>query len=255
MITVSKLNFSYAHKNVLNGCDFRIGEGDFCAIIGPNGSGKTTLLKLIAGLMSPQSGRILLASKDIAKMSVSERARTIAYVSQRQDVVFDFSVFDTILMGRNPYQGRWSEASAHDIEVVERVLEQTHLTDLRHRMLTELSGGEVQRVMIARAMAQETPLILLDEPLSNLDVAYEFQVMDILQQLNKQQHTTIVIVLHDFAFVNEYAHHTLLLKNGQIQSFGPTEEALSAPNIRQAFDLSECFDLDTRGNVFRIDNH
>ncbi len=255
MIRVSGLCFSYSRKPVLQGCSFGIEPGDFCAIVGPNGSGKTTLLKLIAGILEPQGGEISLDGRPLSRLSVRDRAQILSYVSQRQEVVFDFPVFDTVLLGRNPYQSRWAEAGAHDREVVERVLEQTGLLPFRDRMLTELSGGEAQRVMIARAMAQETPLMLLDEPLSNLDITHQFAVMDILQQLNNQKNTTILIVLHDFSFLHGYANKTLMLCDGKLQHFGPTEEVITPEHIRETFHLDETFSVDAGGHVIRTTNH
>lgn len=251
MIKGQDLSFSYAQKSVLHGLSFEIERGDFCAFVGPNGSGKTTLLKLIAGLLKPQGGEIRIDGQPLAQLSPMQRARLMAYVPQQQDVVFDFSVFDTILMGRNPYQNRWENASAHDREIAEQVLHQTGLEPLRDRMLTQLSGGEVQRVMIARAIAQQTPVILLDEPLSNLDVAHEFEVMDLLQQLHSQQNTTIIIILHDFSFVKNFSTRTLMLQAGEMLHFGNTRDVLTTDNLRAAFRLSSDFILDENGHIVR----
>ena len=255
MIDVQKLKFSYSQKHLLDGLSFELDKGDFCAIVGPNGSGKTTLLKLMTGLLQPQGGSVQVGGQPLNSLSAMEKARLMAYVAQRQDVVFDFSVFDTVLMGRNPHQSRWETASSHDVQVVEEVLQLTGLADYRNRMLTELSGGEVQRVMIARAMAQQTPVILLDEPLSNLDITYQFEVMDILQHLNKQNDTTIVIILHDLSFVKKYAHKVLMLQNGTLKHFGPVDDVLTEPNVREVFHLSSHYGLDANGHVYRTSPH
>lgn len=251
MIDVQDLKFSYSQKHLLDGLSFGLDRGDFCAIVGPNGSGKTTLLKLMTGLLQPQGGSVQVGGQPLNSLLAMEKARLMAYVAQRQDVVFDFSVFDTVLMGRNPHQSRWETASSQDVQVVEEVLQLTGLADYRNRMLTELSGGEVQRVMIARAMAQQTPVILLDEPLSNLDITYQFEVMDILQHLNKQNNTTIVIILHDLSFVKKYAHKVLMLQNGTLQHFGPVDDVLTEPNVREVFHLSSHYGLDANGHVYR----
>ncbi len=255
MIDVQDLKFSYSQKHLLDGLSFGLDKGDFCAIVGPNGSGKTTLLKLMMGLLQPQGGSVQVGGQPLNSLSAMEKARLMAYVAQRQDVVFDFSVFDTVLMGRNPHQSRWETASSHDVQVVEEVLQLTGLADYRNRMLTELSGGEVQRVMIARAMAQQTPVILLDEPLSNLDITYQFEVMDILQHLNKQNNTTIVIILHDLSFVKKYAHKVLMLQNGTLKHFGPVDNVLTEPNVREVFHLSSHYGLDANGHVYRTSPH
>lgn len=255
MIDVQKLKFSYPQKLVLQDVSLHLEKGDFCAIVGPNGSGKTTLLKLMTGLLQPQGGTVQVGGKLLNLLSAMEKARLMAYVAQRQEVVFDFSVFDTVLMGRNPHQSRWETASSHDVKVVEEVLQLTGLADYRNRMLTELSGGEVQRVMIARAMVQQTPVILLDEPLSNLDITYQFEVMDILQHLNKQNNTTVVIILHDLSFVKKYAHKVLMLQKGSLRHFGPVDEVLTEPNVREVFHLSSHYGLDANGHVYRTSTH
>ena len=134
MIDVQKLKFSYSQKHLLDGLSFELDKGDFCAIVGPNGSGKTTLLKLMTGLLQPQGGSVQVGGQPLNSLSAMEKARLMAYVAQRQDVVFDFSVFDTVLMGRNPHQSRWETASSHDVQVVEEVLQLTGLSDYRNRM-------------------------------------------------------------------------------------------------------------------------
>lgn len=254
MIDVQELQFAYSQKQVLQDVSLHLEKGDFCAIVGPNGSGKTTLLKLMTGLLQPQGGSVQVGGQPLHSLSAMEKARLMAYVAQRQEVVFDFSVFDTVLMGRNPHQSRWETASSHDVQVVEEVLQLTGLADYRNRMLTELSGGEVQRVMIARAMAQQTPVILLDEPLSNLDITYQFEVMDILQNLNKQKNTTVVIILHDLSFVKKYAHKVLMLQKGVLKHFGLVNDTLTEEYVREVFSLSSSYHLDENGHVFRMEN-
>ena len=251
MIDIQDLKFSYSQKHLLDGLSFELEKGDFCAIVGPNGSGKTTLLKLMTGLLQPQGGSVQVGGQPLHSLSAMEKARLMAYVAQRQEVVFDFSVFDTVLMGRNPHQSRWETASSHDVQVVEEVLQLTGLADYRNRMLTELSGGEVQRVMIARAMAQQTPVILLDEPLSNLDITYQFEV---LQNLNKQNNTTVVIILHDLSFVKKYAHKVLMLQKGALKHFGSVNDTLTEEYVREVFSLSPNYHLDENGHVFRMEN-
>ena len=251
MISVKNLTFSYDKKPVLDDLSFDVPDGDFCAVIGPNGSGKSTLLKALAGLLPgcvrsavSVDGQLL---SDYAPMAL---AKKVAYVSQRMDIVFDFPVYDTVMMGRHPHQSRWETGTPHDREVVEEMLRRTGLLHLKDRMLTQLSGGEVQRVMIARAMAQQTPVLLLDEPLSNLDVSHKFEVMNLLRTLNREQNVTVLIVVHDFAFAKQFATTTMLLKDGAIQSYGETDEVITLDQIRTAFDLNERYCLDERGNVY-----
>lgn len=251
VIRISQINFSYSQKKIFDGLSFSVAEGDFCAMIGPNGSGKTTLLKIMAGLLDVQSGKVEICGKERRSRSAVDCAKMMAYVAQKQNVAFDFSVFDTVMMGRFPYQKRWENATERDRAIVTEVLHQTGLWELKERMFSQLSGGEAQRVMIARAMAQQTPIILLDEPLSNLDISHQFEVMDLLQNLNKQKNTTIIIVMHDFSFAKLFATQTMMLQNGNLRFFGPTNDVLTTENIRACFNLNTHFSLDSRGHVSR----
>ena len=254
MLSVKELSFSYPQKKVLNKITFSLREGDFCALIGPNGSGKTTLMRTMLGLLKVPPASIMLEGKALTNYSPKALATKIAYVAQRQDIVFDFSVFDTVMMGRNPHQHSWEMETEHDRKVVEETLYQTRTWELRNCMLSQLSGGEYQRVMIARAMAQQTKIIFLDEPLSNLDVVIQYEIMDILQTLNKKKHTTIFIILHDLSFVKKYATSTLLIKNGTIHAYGSTNQVLTEANVRQVFDMNENYFLDERGHVERYES-
>ncbi|MBR0078150.1 MAG: ABC transporter ATP-binding protein [Bacteroidales bacterium] len=252
MLSINNLTFSYDKKPVLDGLSFEVPAGDFCAVIGPNGSGKSTLLKAVSGLLPETAVRTAVSvdGQPLSDYTPLALARKVAYVPQRVDIVFDFTVFDTVMMGRHPHQSRWETGTPHDREVVTEMLDKTGLLPLKDRMLTQLSGGEVQRVMIARAMAQQTPVLLLDEPLSNLDVTHKFEVMRLLRDLNREQNVTVLIVVHDFAFAKQFAATTLLLKGGKRLAYGPTDEVITLPMIRDAFGLGGDYCLDERGNVY-----
>ncbi len=252
MISVNHLTFSYDKKSALEDISFEIPKGDFCAVIGPNGSGKSTLLKAVSGLLPEGTVKSAVSVENqlLSAYTPLTLARKVAYVPQRVDIVFDFTVFDTVMMGRHPHQSRWETGTPHDIAVVTEVLEKTGLLPLQDRMLTQLSGGEVQRVMIARAMAQQTPVLLLDEPLSNLDVTHKFEVMRLLRSLNLDGKVTVMMVVHDFAFAKQFAATTMLLKGGKLLAYGKTEEVVTLPMIRAAFDMGDDYRLDERGNVF-----
>ena len=253
MINISNLSFSYTDKNVLKDISLHIQEGDFCALMGLNGSGKTTLLMLITRLLAEFSGNIKIHNKNIAEYTHKALAQQIAFVPQREEIIFDFSVYDTVMMGRNPYQSRWTGESIEDKRIVEEVLANCRLSSLRNRMLTQLSGGEMQRTLIARAMAQQTPVLLLDEPLSNLDIIHKFEIMDILKKLNFSQKTTILIILHDFSFAKQYTLKTILLKEGSKTHDGKTEEILTPEIIKQVFDLHNGYIIDLYGNVRKME--
>lgn len=251
MITIDNITTGYGNKIVLDHFSAQFDDADFCAVMGPNGAGKSTLLRTMAGLQSIQTGSILIDQKNINRFKTKELARQIAFVPQREDLVFEFSVFDTVMMGRNPYQNRWEWANQNDVPLVENILEQTHLQHLKNRLLSQLSGGELRRTMIARAIAQQTPIILLDEPLANLDIVHQFEIMEILIELNKNHAVTIIIILHDFPFAIQYTHHTLLMKDGKIQHFGNTSQVLSKENVHQCFGLSQEFEYFSNGLVVK----
>jgi len=249
MINISDLHFSYTDKPILKDISLHIQEGDFCAIMGLNGSGKTTLLKLIARLLTASSGKIIINNKNITEYTHKALARQIAFVPQREEIIFDFSVYDTVMMGRNPHQSRWVDESIEDKKIVEEILANCQLSQLKNRMLTQLSGGEMQRALIARAMAQQTPVLLLDEPLSNLDIIHKFEIMDILQKLNFFQKTTILIIMHDFSFAKQYTHNTILLKDGEKVHDGKTDDLLIPEIISNIFNLHNDYIIDLYGNV------
>lgn len=255
MIKISHLSYSYDQKEVLSDISFQMGKGNFCALMGLNGSGKSTLLKLITKLLPTQHGVIEIDRKQISDYSPTLLAQQIAYVPQKQDIIFDFSVREMVLMGRNPYQGRWERESARDLSIVERALRQCNIAHLEDRMISQLSGGEMQRTLIARAMAQEAPIMLLDEPLSNLDIIHKYEIMDILLELNQKQQTTIIIILHDFPVAIQYTDKTLILKDGALFDYGKTSEVLHPDCIKQAFGLNGKFQVDHFGHIIKREPH
>ena len=248
MIEISNISSGYEGKRVLRNFSVTFEKSAFCAVMGPNGSGKSTLLRSIAGLQLLEEGDIHVDGLSLSQYKPLELARKIAFVPQREDVVFDFSVFE-VVKGRNPYQNRWEFSTPEDEKLVERVLEITNLKHLKDRMLGQLSGGELRRAMIARAIAQQTPIIMLDEPLAHLDVVHQFEIMDILAELNQRQQVTIIIVLHDFPYALQYAQEVLLMKEGEIQHFGPTSEVLTPENVQNCFGLGSCYVYSSDGIV------
>ena len=248
-INIHNLHFGYDNRVIFNDLSVRFPQGGFCSILGPNGSGKTTLLKCVAGLLKPDSGTIQLNGKPMSEYKMTEMARTLAYVPQYQDIVFDISVFDYVMLGRNPYQTPWEMQRPEDKEVVEDMLQRCKVWKYRDNLLQALSGGERQRVMIARAMAQQTGIMLLDEPLSNIDVTHKFEIMDILQQLNEEQGVSILIILHDLPIAKSYSKQILLLKEGNVLQYGDRNAVLTEGNIRNCFDLSDVYLISEEGFI------
>ena len=248
-ISINNLTFGYDKKTIFNNLSLTFQQGDFCSILGPNGSGKTTLLKCIVGLLQPSDGKISLYGKPISDYKMMDLARRIAYVPQYQDIVFDITVFDYVMLGRNPYQTPWEMQRTEDKEIVEGMLQKCNVWHYRDTLLQSLSGGERQRVMIARAMAQQTGIMLLDEPLSNIDVTHKFEIMDILQQLNEERKVTVLIILHDLPIAQAYSKQVLLLKSGNVLQFGSGNAVLTEENIRKCFDLSERYIVSKEGFI------
>ena len=248
-ININKLTFGYDKRIIFNDLSLSFPQGGFCSILGPNGSGKTTLLKCIVGLLQPSSGKISLYGKPISDYKMMDLARKIAYVPQYQDIVFDISVFDYVMLGRNPYQTPWEMQRAEDKEIAEEMLRKCNVWHYRDTLIQSLSGGERQRMMIARAMAQQTGILLLDEPLSNIDVTHKFEIMDILQQLNEEQKVTVLIILHDLPIAKAYSKQVLLLKEGNLLQFGDGNAVLTEENIRNCFDLSDVYDISRAGFI------
>ena len=248
-INIQNLHFGYDSRVIFNDLSVTFPQGGFCSILGPNGSGKTTLLKCVTGLLKPDSGTITLNGKPLADYKMMDLARTIAYVPQYQDIVFDISVFDYVLLGRNPYQTPWEMQRPEDKEVVEEALNKCNVWDYRDRLLQALSGGERQRVMVARAMAQQTGIMLLDEPLANIDITHKFGITDILQELNEEQGVSILIILHDLPIAKAYSKQILLLKEGNVLQYGDRNAVLTEENIRNCFDLTERYAVSEEGFI------
>lgn len=205
--------------------------------MGANGCGKTTLLRCVAGLLQPSRGLVTIDGKDVRHYSARQLAQQMCLVRQHPQTDFEFSAFETVLMGRNPYQRRLQNESEHDWQIVEQCLRQTGTWHLRFSKPTEMSGGELQRVMLARALAQQTPVMLLDEPISNLDISHQFDILELLAEINRTEHKTILLVLHDLGMALRYCDQLLLLHDKKVLFHGPTAEGLTKENILKVFDV------------------
>lgn len=237
MLDIRNLRYSFGKREILSGIDLHIGKGSFHALMGANGSGKTTLLRCLGNLLDIPYGTVFVGNTDIKTMSSRQTAQQIAYVSQQSTSDVDFSAFEIVLMGRNPYQSRLQNESRRDWEIVEECMMQTNTWHLRFSSLSQMSGGERQRVMIARALAQQTPILLLDEPLSNLDIAHQFEILSILTRINREQDKTIILIIHDLNLALKHCPDLLLLNGGKIIFNGRTREGLDCKNIKDVFGV------------------
>lgn len=236
MLKTNDVKFSYDQEQILKGIDIEIKKGSFIGIIGPNASGKSTLLKNISKTLKSDSGAIYLGQKLLNDYDSLELAKKMAVVPQNTEVNFNFNVYDIIMMGRHPYQKRWSRLSQKDKKIVKEVMEVTDTLKLKSKVINELSGGERQRVIIARALAQKPDILLLDEPTSSLDINYQGEIYDLLNYLNKKLELTIITVSHDLNLTAQYCEELLLLKDGKIFEVGPAEKVLTEENIKEVYN-------------------
>ncbi len=208
ILNVTGLGFSYNGRRLLDGIGFSVHRGEMLVVVGINGVGKTTLLKCLCGILTPDRGNILLEGKQISRMSRIEVARRIGYVPQRYSDT-DMSVFDAVLLGRKPHIG-WAIAEK-DLQITEDILAMLNLESMALRPISSLSGGEIQKVMIGRSLAQSPELLLLDEPTSNLDLRNQIEIMDILAGVVKQKDLAIIVTMHDINTALRFADRFLML--------------------------------------------
>lgn len=238
ILEVNNISYSVREKNIIEDISFSLKKGGFYSVIGTNGSGKTTLLRCIANSIEPTNGSIRINNKPIKEYTPKLLAHQISVVSQHTEFLFDFSSFQVVMMGRMAYQKLLQTDSVKDMEIVEQCMKKTNTWYLKDRSIKQLSGGELQRVMIARALAQQTPIILLDEPVSSLDIHHQFDIMELLKQINKENNTTIFIILHDLSLALKYSNIVISLKDGHLIHFGSTKDILTKENIQTLFDIN-----------------
>jgi iron complex transport system ATP-binding protein len=234
MLEIKDLNVSYGSKKILKSINATAKKGEIIGIVGPNGSGKTTLLKSIAKYLDPDSGTITINGKNINHMNSREIARHIAVVSQVISIDFEFSVKDVVLMGRTPYI-KGSEKT-EDIQIAEEAMKKTNTYEFRDRFVTQLSGGELQRVIIARALAQTPGILLLDEPTSHLDIAHQVEVFDVVKNASEQG-LLVIAVIHDLNLAAHYCDRIFMLKSGEILSSGTPESVFTELNLEKTFRI------------------
>ena len=222
---------------ILNHIDCTFSRGVFYGIIGPNGSGKTSLIRHILRFIDVQEGRITLEGKAISEYRRSELAGKIAFVPQNTQIDIPFTVYDIVMMGRTPHQDRFAAVNELDRRAVQDAMERTDCLYLQDREYPLLSGGEAQRVIMARAIAQDAPWLILDEPVSNLDIRHQYNMMDTLSMQNQKQGRTILAVLHDIHLAALYCERIVLMKDGRIFAEGKTEETLTLDNLKAVYDM------------------
>lgn len=235
LLKINNLCGGYYKETIIKDISLEIKKGDFMGIIGPNGSGKTTLLRLMSRVLVPQKGNITLQDKNIVCMDLKEFAQKVSFVPQDTIINFSFSVLEIVLMGRIPHLKRLQLETEEDYSIAENSLIMTDALYLKNKRIDELSSGERQRVIIAKALTQEPVLLFLDEPTSHLDIGHQIQILDLLKRLNRQNNLTIVMVLHDLNLASEYCNRVVLLNEGKIFKEGVPGEVLTYQNIEAVY--------------------
>lgn len=236
-IEVHDLTFGYNHGTILENIDFHVDKNYFYSIIGPNGTGKSTLLKLICNVLIGRQGYIALNDKNLTTFSPKGLAKRIAFVPQNTFVDFEFTVKEVISMGRIPYLRRFQGESIRDRDCVEEAMHLTDTFHLKNKKINEISGGERQRVIIAKAIAQKTDILLLDEPVSHLDIHHQIGLLNVIKKLQKEKRVTIVSVLHDLNLAASYSDRLILLHDRKIFQIGTPEEVITKENIKEVYKM------------------
>jgi iron complex transport system ATP-binding protein len=234
-LTIESLICGYPGSFMLDKITTSIEKGAFTGIVGPNGSGKTTLFKAISGEIPIRNGKILFDSDNISHLSARQKAQKIAIVTQHTDVA-DITVQDYVILGRLPYKRNFQIfEKKDDIDIAQKYMELTGVLQFRDRLLSELSGGEQQLAAIARALAQEPELLLLDEPTAYLDISHQVQILNLIQHLNEELKLTVLMIIHDLNLAGEYCNYLIMMNKGQIFTEGLPENVLNFSNIEEVY--------------------
>lgn len=233
MIEAKQVRYGIRSREILRGVDFRVEKGEFVGLIGPNGSGKSTFLKNVYKVLRPQAGELTLMGDDLLAMSNREMAQRLAVMVQEQEAAFDFTVEEVVMMGRQARKRLLETDSREDRALVGEILARTGLASLREQGFSTLSGGEKQRVLIARALAQQTAVLVLDEPTNHLDIKYQLQLMELVRGSG----CTAVAAIHDLNLAAAYCHRLYALKDGVIVGEGAPKELLTPAFLREVYEV------------------
>jgi iron complex transport system ATP-binding protein len=236
-LTARELTLAYDDRTVVHDLDLAVPDGRVTVIVGPNACGKSTTLRALGRLLRPKSGAVLLDGAELAKIPTKKIAQSIGLLPQSPAAPEAITVADLVARGRQPHQHWWQQWSQEDERAVTDAMERTDVTALADRPVDELSGGQRQRVWIAMALAQETDLLLLDEPTTFLDIAHQVEVLDLVRQLNHERGRTVVAVLHDLNQAARYADHLVAMKAGRIVAEGRPDDVVTAELVREVFGM------------------
>lgn len=236
-LQINNIACRYETVNVLENINFSADEGDFIGVIGPNASGKSTLLKSISKILKPHIGVVLLNERNLYTLKSIEVAKKIAVVPQESVISFAFSALEVVLMGRIPHLNRFEMESTKDLAIAKKAMQLTNSWYLRERPINQLSGGEKQRVIIARALTQEPKVLLLDEPTGHLDINHEIEILDLIKKLNKEERMVVIAIFHDLNIASQYCDRLILLNKGKIFTAGRVGNVLTGENIEKVYGI------------------
>ena len=234
ILNVDKLSFCRGEKVILKSIDISLESSQFTCLIGPNGTGKSTLLRLIAGLLRPTGGSIVFNHQNLLKMTALEVAKAITYMPQSTVLDYQFTVSQVVLMGRYPHRKKWQITQKRDKQLAEKAMKQTGILHLKDRIITSLSGGERQLVFLAKAIVQESDVILLDEPTSDLDIYHQVQIAEVIKDLVREG-KTVLAAIHDINLATRYGDRLILIGNGEIIADGEPEQVITSDSLMRVF--------------------
>jgi len=240
MIELDNVSLGYDHRVILQDVNMKAKPGQMLGLVGPNGSGKSTLIKGMTRVIDLFSGRILIAGRDIRAIKRDELARLVATVPQSPALPGAFTAFEVVLMGRTPHLGLLRYEGARDLAIAWQAMKATHTQFFAERRVSELSGGEKQRLIIARALAQQPKAMLLDEPTANLDINHQVEILNLIKSLCREQSLTVIIALHDLNLAAQYCDWLVMLNGGRVYAEGTPADILTAPNIKKVYGAEVC---------------
>lgn len=256
LIEIDNLKFSYG---IVNGSDFslditnwQVNENTFTVLLGPNGSGKSTLLKILMRILPYDNGNIKLGGQEIRSINRKDFAKLVAYVPQSLITIFPYSVYEIVMMGRTPYLNFMGFEKEEDRKIVSESLQLLEISHLKHKGINEISGGELQRVIIARALAQKSKLILLDEPNAHLDIEHQIAIFNLLNKLKIEQGLTVIAVSHDLNLAAIYSDYVAFMEHGSITICGKKNEVLTEENIKKVFNIDTTIFRSANQNVSNV---
>jgi len=239
-LEMHNVTLGYSHQPVLRDITLKASPGEMVGLIGPNGSGKSTIIKALSRVMHPDTGKIAVNGQDINKIPRRELACMVGVVPQLPLLPSTFTAFEIVLMGRNPHLGLFQSESRRDMALAWEAMQKTGTDPLAHRHINELSGGEIQCVLIARVLVQETRAILLDEPTANLDIGRQVEILDLIKNLCTVNNLTVMAAIHDLNLAAQYCDRLILIHEGQIRADGRPQEVITEANMRQVYGAENC---------------